>query len=55
MIRLLLGLPDMPYRRDRMAYHTRNIMKWFRSHRGWIIDSLIRDELLTLHCLRCLA
>ena len=55
MIRRPLSLPDMPYRGDRMAWYRRNIMAWFRSHRGWIIDGLIADELFHARCLRCLA
>jgi hypothetical protein len=55
VIRRLLFLPELPYRQDRQSYHLRNIIKLFSRRRDWIIDSLLREHALQLHCLLALA
>lgn len=43
----------------RTAYATdamvcRNVSKWWSRRCGWVVGSLIRDELFTLRCMRAL-
>lgn len=44
---------------QRTAYVTdamvcRNVSKWWSRRCGWVVGSLIRDELFTLRCMRSL-
>lgn len=55
MIRRLLRVPQLPYRQDHQTWHRRNIIKLFPRRRDWIIDSLLREHALQLHCLLALA
>ncbi len=52
MIRQLLSTLSGGYATP--ALIKRNISKWWSRRSGWVVCSLILDELLTLRCMRAL-
>jgi hypothetical protein len=55
VIRRLIWRGWMPYRGYHREWLVRDITAWLPRRRDWVVEGLIREQFLHLHCLLALA